>query len=417
MARICLVTPSHLASNPRLVKEAGALQADGHEVVVIAGRYFAPLDPFDEALLETAPWRCVRVRYDRGPRVVLAKLRRRLARRMVKMMPHPGLAVALRAHHAAIHQLADAARRQDAGLYIGHCLAGLAAAGLASAYTGALLGFDAEDFHPAETEAASSDPVEIATIKRIESSFLPRCSHFTAASPLIGEAYSTRYRVPPPITLLNVFPLAEAPPVPVEPERPDGRALLYWFSQTIGPGRGLEELVPALALLHQPVALRLRGLPSPGFPDALRALALKAGFSGPIEFAPIGPPSEMVRMAAGADLGLSLEQAHPLNRDLCLTNKIFTYLLAGVPVAMSSTRAQRALATELGDAAILPDLSQPARAAAALDEWLADPTKRGAARASAWHSGRTRHNWDIEQHALLSSIRQLHHASPSPRHR
>ena len=407
MARICLVTPSHLASNPRLVKEANALHAAGHEVVVVAGRYFHPLDDFDEALLATSPWRCIRVRYDAGARVVMAKLRRRLARRIVAALPRPSLSLAIRSHHAAIHLLAAAARRLDANLYIGHCLAGLAAAGLASAATGARLGFDAEDFHAAETDSATSDPVEVATIRRIEAAFIPHCSHFTAASPLIGEAYAARYGVPAPLTLLNVFPLCEAPSAPVEPERPEGRALLYWFSQTIGPGRGLEELIPTLASLQHPVALRLRGLPAAGFPDALRSLARSTGFNGPIDFAPIGPPSEMARLAAGADLGLSLEQTQPLNRDLCLTNKIFTYLLAGIPVALSSTRAQRAIAPELGEAAFLPDFSQPARAATQLDQWLSDPARRASARASAWHAGRTRYNWDAEQQTLLTSLRRL----------
>ena len=33
--RICLITPGHIASNPRLVKEARALQQSGMEVHII----------------------------------------------------------------------------------------------------------------------------------------------------------------------------------------------------------------------------------------------------------------------------------------------------------------------------------------------------------------------------------------------
>lgn len=413
MARICLVTPSHPASNPRLVKEADALHAAGHEVVVVAGRYFPPLDRFDDVLLSASPWRCIRVRYDTGPHVVLAKLRRRLARKLVALLPRPGLCVALHAHHAAIGQLAAAARRERADLYIGHCLAGLGAAGLAARATGAGLGFDAEDFHPAETTPAETDPVEIASIRRIESAFLPLCRHFTAASPLIGEAYAARYAVPQPLTLLNVFPLREAPLAPVSPERPGGHSLLYWFSQTVGASRGLEELVATLGLLRTPVALRLRGLPAPGFPDALRTLARSAGFAGTIEFADIGPPSEMARLAATADLGLSLEQSRPLNRDLCLTNKIFTYLLAGLPVALSSTRAQRDLAVDLGAAALQPDFTRPPEAAHLLDSWLTDRDRTAAARSAAWSLARSRYNWEIESRALVASVAAA--VTPTPR--
>jgi hypothetical protein len=61
----------------------------------------------------------------------------------------------------------------------------------------------------------------------------------------------------------------------------------------------------------------------------------------------MAPPEEMVRQAAPYDIGLSLETDISDNRSLCLTNKIFTYLLAGVPVLLSDTPAQRALAPRL----------------------------------------------------------------------
>lgn len=405
MARICLVTPSHPTSNPRLLKEADALETAGHVVHVVAGRYFPPLDAFDAHLYAQARWGRTIVDYRSGPRVVLAKVRRRLARWWLERGASPLLPLALDAHHVAIRALASAAARVPTDLYIGHCLAGLAAAGLAAGRTGARLGFDAEDFHPAETTAAESDPVEIASIRRIESEFLPRCRHLTAASPLIGQAYADAYGLHTPLTVLNVFPRTAAPSAPVPAERPCGRPLLYWFSQTVGPGRGLEAFVELLGRGNVACTLRLRGLPADGFPEHLRTLARASGFRGSLDFAPIGPPDEMVRLAASADLGLSLEQTRPRNRDLCLTNKIFTYLLAGVPVALTSTSAQRALAADLGAAAVSLDLSSPdQRAAAQFREFLHDPARLAAARTAAWQLGATRYHWESEQAALLASV-------------
>jgi hypothetical protein len=110
----------------------------------------------------------------------------------------------------------------------------------------------------------------------------------------------------------------------------------------------------------------------------------------------------MVRLAAGAHLGLSLEQSSPPNRDLCLTNKIFTYLLAGVPVALTPTTAQRALARELGAAALLLAQDDPSSAAATLDRWFA-ADQPGVA-ATAWRLGQERFNWDREQSILLDAV-------------
>src|SRR5580700_9023288 len=59
--RICIVSPGALASNPRVVKEAGALAESGHEVTAIAVRTLDFVDRGDEALLANAAWRAKRL--------------------------------------------------------------------------------------------------------------------------------------------------------------------------------------------------------------------------------------------------------------------------------------------------------------------------------------------------------------------
>ena len=66
-----------------------------------------------------------------------------------------------------------------------------------------------------------------------------------------------------------------------------------------------------------------------------------------------GSPDAMVHLARGYDLGLSGEEPTALNRRLCLGNKIFTYLAAGVPVLLSATPAQVVLGQDLGKASIM----------------------------------------------------------------
>jgi hypothetical protein len=111
----------------------------------------------------------------------------------------------------------------------------------------------------------------------------------------------------------------------------------------------------------------------------------------------------MIRLAASYDLGLSLETDVTENRRMCLTNKAFTYLLAGVPVLMSDTAAQRALAPSLGNAARLVSLADPGAIAATLDE-LGDSQRLAEAKATAWRLGRERYNWDVEKKVLLQSV-------------
>lgn len=390
--RVCLVAPGHLSSTPRLVKEADALHAAGFSVRVVVADHFAAVRPLDESILARSPWRCDRVTL--GP--LPARLARRFCSELARRVTRPSPSLALWAHQPFAFRLAAAVVREPADLYLGHCLAGLAAAGLAAGRRGARLGFDAEDFH--RYENSDTPPPDIAVL---ENYWIPRCHHFTAASPLIAEAYAAACGVPVPPVVLNVFPLAEAPaaPPPV-PARPS----LYWFSQTVGPGRGLESLVATLGRLRTVCDLHVRGLPASEFPATLTALARAAGFRGTLNFLPLADPATMVPLAAGHTLGLSLEQRTPLNRDLCLTNKIFTYLLAGTPVLLTPTNAQQRLAPDLGEAAFILDFSDPATAAAQLDGWLNTPSRLAAASTRAAALGAVRYNWEFEAQTFLRSL-------------
>jgi glycosyltransferase involved in cell wall biosynthesis len=235
---------------------------------------------------------------------------------------------------------------------------------------------------------------------------LPRCVHLTAASPLIADAYEQRYDQRP-ATVLNTFPISEAPAAPVETpySRGVGPPTLYWFSQTVGPGRGLEAVVAAMGRMTLPVELHLRGIPTAGYRESLTAYAETHGCPGSrVIWLPPAEPDDMVRLAAGHDLGLALELTSPPNRAICLTNKAFTYLLAGVPVALSRTPAQEWLGAEIADAGLVVDLDDSMALAARLESVLADRGRLARCRASAWRRGRERFNWDLEQDVFLTSV-------------
>ena len=374
---------------------------------VVAGSYSPPLDVLDREIFASAAWEHTAVNSQRGGAALGRKLLRRLLRRRAARKPFTAVRTAARIQNAEALHLGAVAARVPAQLYLGHCLPGLPAAAFAGRARGAPYGWDAEDFHDAETEDAIRDPVESAARRMIQSALLPGCIHFTAASPLIGRQYEQVYGVKP-LTLLNVFPLAEAPSAPAEPgpiseQRP---ARLYWFSQTTGPGRGLEAMVAILGRMRVPAELHLRGLVAPDYAARLDSLAQQAGARRPIIYLPPGPAPEMARLASVCDLGLSTEESSPLNRDLCLTNKIFTYLLAGIPQLLSATAAQTALAPELGNAALPGDLSASEATARCLDEFFSDPARIADARRTARESARRRFCWDLEKAKLLESIQR-----------
>ncbi|HEU5079372.1 MAG TPA: glycosyltransferase [Opitutaceae bacterium] len=401
--RICLVTPSHVSADPRLVKEANALCEAGYSVHVVAGWYYPPLDKHDLEIYAAAAWERAIVYYLTGPRVLLAKLRRDLAYRRLANKHAPSYGLAVSSLHAAVRLLTRAASKIEADLFIGHGLPALPAVATAARERRANYGFDAEAFHSQETEQRAAGGPEAASVHTIEEKLLPGAIHLTGASPLICQAYLDTYRLDNMRSVLNTPSLEDAPLEP-RPGTTDGPPKLYWFSHTVGHGRGLEHIIQVLARMRTVCELHLRGISNADFVNHLRLRANQLGFRGKIVTQPPAAAREMVRLAAPYDLGLSLEQPWPPNRDLCLANKIFTYLLAGVPVVLTSTRAQQRLAEELGEAALPVDLQSVDDTAAKLDAFLQSPERRARARERAWKLAQSRFNWDVEKTKFLDSV-------------
>ena len=404
---VCLLTAGHVSSTPRLVREAEALCDAGYRVHVVAGRSFRPADGLDGALLRNARWTLERLDSLNGPAAALRKLQQRLARRLVRQAPFASVRIAALAQYAGALAQAKLAARHRADFYLGHQLAGLAMAVLAARSVNAHAGFDIEDDHDNETIDAMRDPALSTAARIIQARLLSECSHLTAASPLIARRYAARYGVKA-TTLLNVYPRADAPaaPHPAAPITVETPALLYWFSQTIGPGRGLETLLRAVARAKTPIAIQLRGHVSPTYRNTLEQLARDLGARAP-RFLPSAEPTEMVRLAAHAHLGLSLEEKTPPNRNICLPNKNFAYLLAGIPQVLSDTEAHTALAADLGEAGLLVPLDDLDEFARRLDDFLAAPECQARARTHAWKLAHERYCWDVERETFLKLVRKM----------
>ncbi|TAJ85278.1 MAG: glycosyltransferase [Reyranella sp.] len=401
---VCIVSPGNLASNPRVLKEADALHGAGYDVTAIVCDYNEALRQADDEIEAAAPWKVIRVPRARDEGIV-ARAAAALARLLVSLGLSVPVGVAARSARAPVAALMRRTAEVPADLYIAHYVAALPAVAAAARRHRALLGFDAEDFHSGEGTGTPGDAFRMKMIGIVEQAILPSCSHMTAAAPLIGKAYAARYGLAEPVTVLNVFPLSMAPlqPRPVRSQKGTPTLRAYWFSQTIGLDRGLQAFIQAMTRTQARVTLDIRGSNRWGHGDSLLALAASLGLADRVRLLPMAPPGEMVRLAADYDVGLSLETEISENRRICLTNKIFTYMLAGVPVILSDTPGQKLLATDLGPAARLCALADPAGLAATLDA-LASPPVLAEASASAWRLGRERYNWEREQDVLLQSV-------------
>jgi hypothetical protein len=409
--RVCLVTAGSLASSPRIVKAADALQGAGYRVRVVSVQGDAWQQDGDRDLRRTRnwSWQCVSFDWRRGfARRLWSGLRWRVGRAVAGHVHPDRLLLGLVARAAVrVHPaLVRAVRVRPADLFYGGTSGGMAATAAAAAAWRAPYALDLEDFYTAVQSNDEAGRLVHALQRRIETAILPGAAFLTAASTPIAEAYGAAYGFAPPVTVRNTFPLPVAMP-PLEPRR--GALRLYWFSQTIGPGRGLEDVVRAIGRSGLTGELHLRGRAAVGYLEVLgrfgRSTAPRLAL---IVHAPIAPDA-MVESCRRYDIGLAVEPGTPRNNALALSNKAFTYILAGLAVAFTDTPGQRSLARDLGEGALLYRPGDVDALAAGLKRWAEDRTTLQRAKVAAWEAARRRWHWEHpeERGVLLEAVAKV----------
>jgi glycosyltransferase involved in cell wall biosynthesis len=153
--------------------------------------------------------------------------------------------------------------------------------------------------------------------------------------------------------------------------------------------------------------LFLRGNPARGFVEKLHAMAAELGISDRLHILARTPPSEMERLASTYDVGFCGEPGQTRNRRISLTNKMFSFVLAGVPIVASDVPSHVGIAPSFEEAIRLFRADDADDLARALDHYLLQPEVLARARKKAFALGQSRFNWDVEQKALLECVARV----------
>lgn len=389
---LCIVTSGHLATCPRMVKAADAASAAGWRVHVVASSGNRAKRALDDGLLKSAAWAFTRVEWERDRRPLLwwhSRVRRVAARALVGTLDaRAPIGVLGRATSRPYCELVSAAASLGADLYYGGGGGGTLVAAAAASAAGSKYALDFEDFHSGESAPGSDDASLWAHVER---KIVHRAVFVTAGSAAIAGAYSASYGREV-VAIHNTFPLPpRAPDI-----RPDTeRVRFYWVGQTIGPGRGIEDAVGAVAASGIASHIALRGDGSATFVADLRQRLsrYRYGAAVSIEQLPYSRPEDVVRDCAPYDVGFALEPGNTANSRLLLSNKALTYLLAGVAPFLSVTPGHAALLADLGPDALSARPGDTEAMTAAVRS-LADPNTRLRLRRAAWSAAVRRWHWE-----------------------
>jgi glycosyltransferase involved in cell wall biosynthesis len=404
LKKICILTQSHLCRNPRVVKEANSLANAGFEVVILTIFFSEELLQEDKSLIDSQ-----RIQYIAPVSIIpsqtpiLERLYIRLVRRIaIEFVVRLGLEspYGLGYGYKAYFQ---AALKIKADLYIAHQEMPTYV-GCALIQLGRKVAFDFEDWYSVllpHTE--SSRPVNL--LKKIEATALHKGIFTFTTSNAMAKEMARMYQAPVPATLYNTFPWTERHKIDNKIlDRKDlAKPSLIWFSQTIGPGRGLEVLIESLNHVTIPVELHLRGNCNPTY-----QLQLKDSFpyskGHQLYFHELVSNEQLISRLTEHDIGLALEQQVPIGRDLTITNKILQYLLAGIAVVASGTKGQREVAEKAPESVFVFENGNALELAKSITILLEDTSLLNKAKESALQITQEYLCWEKQETKLLQAV-------------
>jgi hypothetical protein len=324
-----------------MTKEAIAINQAGYLVTVI----FCPMSPwgdsFDKELFIKHPqinWICVGAHPKKNKiKYFYTRVRRNFWDLIYNAIGNH-FNSALKSAVLYSQDLDHQALKHKADFFIGHNLGSINAVIKASQKFKAKAAFDFEDFHRGETRIYSK---KYRKVKVVEDKFIPYLNCATAASPLISKAYKDIYPDLDIQTVNNCFNKSNGYDelLNLSPEK----IKLFWFSQTVADGRGIDVVLKAMGLLRAiDFELTLLGNCSNESKNFFVSMARECGVNeNQLIFLNPVSEDEIIKIAAEHHIGLAVEIIKEENRNLCLSNKVFTYLLSGCAIIYSNTQAQK----------------------------------------------------------------------------
>lgn len=406
---ILILTSSHLCRNPRVVKEASLLGAAGYDVTVMSLSVQSRFERMDLDLIRGLPFRRTVIDYaSRTPVHRLADLFQRTATfgaRWACMQFGLELARSL----GPAHPLLRFARSLPTDLTIVHTEIPIWAAQHLIC-DGRRVAVDVEDWYSEDLLFSDRRSRPIRLLRHAESFALNHCIYSTATSQSMADALAAAYHCRPPLVVRNSFPLQPSP----RTGRPSGAGppAFIWFSQTIGPGRGLELFLSAWAQTKNVSRVTLLGDERPGYRQHLLS-RLPAARRADVRFIPLVTPEELPSKLAEFDLGLALEPHSPLNRDITITNKILQYMNAGLALVATDTSGQCEVMRAAPNTGLLVKVHETADLARQLDALLGEPARLRAMQFASRAAAEREFCWEREAPRLLTAVERAI-AEPSP---
>ncbi len=272
--------------------------------------------------------------------------------------------------------------------------------------TGATLVYGADELYPEMLIANRANvPAPILAYWRsVERRLVPQADAVVTVGDAVAEELRRRFGIEPVVvrSVPQLRPLGDRSRLRQRLGVSEGAVVLL-YQGLVNHGRGLSQMIEAVS--HVPevhFAVQGMGPTVDAFLDRVAASPAR----GRIHYLGKAPQEELHDWASGADIGDLVIENTSLNNYLAAPNKLFGYMMAGVPTLASDFPEMASILGE-GPAGITVDPASTGSIVEGLRSLAVDRDLRERMGANARRLAETRYNWDIEKQKLLELYARL----------
>lgn len=236
----------------------------------------------------------------------------------------------------------------------------------------------------------------------IERFIVKRVGAMVSVSHSAAEYFKEKYRIPLPVVVTNC-------PYKINislAKKKDLKNFEALYQGMMIKGRGYEEFVESGKFINDKITLVLRGYGS--IADELKKIISEQGLENKIRFDAPVEIKDIIPMASNSHLGVVLTKPVNINFKYTVSNKIFEYMHAGLPVLMSDIPEHQYLNNEFNFGIIVKDFSAVG-IATCINQLAADREKYNLLRKNAIKAS---HElcWENESLKLIDLYHKLYRA-------
>jgi glycosyltransferase involved in cell wall biosynthesis len=294
--------------------------------------------------------------------------------------------------------------REPADVYHAHDAEALPACYVAASLRRKRLVLDAHELPMSRDDPlARRWPRLSAVARHVFGALLPRCTAIVTSSPRYAEEMRRHFSVPTVAVVRNVPPFREVSRTSRLKDRlglgPGVRIALY--QGLIQADRGLKTLVHAAQYLDPDIVVVLMGGAEPQTLRQLQEFISSTQVEDRVHILPPVQYAELLEWTSSADLGLVvLPVDYSASILLTLPNKVFEYLMAGLPVLSSRLPAVEDIIGTFAVGEVVPS-ADPRNIASALNAMVVDSERLDRMRTNALRAARRELNWEVESRHLV----------------